>query len=101
MKIVVVLLLGMVIIAAASILFAAPTTNPPPQCMDEKTREKIRQLALGALDQGFHDHVKLLYEQWMKDSHDQPRRAQNGIKNGIAAYLRALDDAQKWSPPIC
>jgi len=80
---------------------AQPTEVFPSICMDEVARENIRAMSIEAVDAAFKGHVQNLFGNWMKDHKGQPARAQNGMRLGIAAYLRAKDDAQKWNPPPC
>lgn len=70
-------------------------------CVDATERELIRANALEGIDHGFDKQVSLLFEIWVKDPHDQPRRAKVGIQNAINAYVRARRDALAWVPPGC
>jgi hypothetical protein len=45
--------------------------------------------------------VQKVFEIWMKDTADQPRRAKVGMHEGIDAYVRSRADALKWNPPRC
>jgi hypothetical protein len=75
---------------------------PPKEiCVDEKSREEIRALTLAAIDAGFIGHVSHLFEVWVRDPAEQPKRAKVGLQAGISAYLRARKDALKWDPPAC
>lgn len=70
-------------------------------CVSAEHSEAIRKLTLEGIDEAFKAHVRLLFDVWMKDHSQQPKRAQVGIANGISAYIRAQADALKWSPPVC
>jgi hypothetical protein len=70
-------------------------------CIDDKTREDIRILTLEAVDTGFRQHIAHLFEVWVRDPAEQPKRAKVGLQSGITAYLRARSDALKWEPPSC
>jgi hypothetical protein len=76
-------------------------TTEPMTCMDDKTREAIRELAIEGLKKAFKDHTQHLFEIWVKDSSDQPRRAKVGMAAGIDAYTRARADMLRWNPPSC
>lgn len=71
--------------------------------MDERTREQLRNMMLGALDQAFHQHIVLLHEVWMKDQGSEAgqKRAATGTSHGISAYMRARNGFRNWNPPIC
>lgn len=63
--------------------------------------ERIRSLAIEAIDQAFKIHIAQLYGIRLHDHTDAPRRAYAGIKNGLHAYHRARADIMAWNPPIC
>lgn len=64
-------------------------------------RERLKGLAIQALDDAFRAQLEHLYEVWMRDSRDQPRRAQTGTSNAIAAWLAARQGVSKFEPPLC
>ena len=70
-------------------------------CVDVKTRDRIRELSLSAIDQALYAHVMNLYDVWLKDPSQQPQRAKVGMANGISAYRRARADALAWNPETC
>jgi hypothetical protein len=70
-------------------------------CMDEVTREQIRSVMLEALDDALKEHVKHVFEIWLKDERGQPERARTGVRQGIRAYLGAKKGALEWAPPLC
>jgi len=70
-------------------------------CMDPTERENIRGLTLQAINDGFSNQIKLLFEVWMKDPNDQPRRAMVGTNNAVNAHIRARKQALAWDPPSC
>jgi hypothetical protein len=94
-------------IAAGLILFAlfgiagSASSEPPVACIDTKTRDRIRELSLNAIDQALHAHVVHLYDIWLKDFSPEPQRAMLGMANGINAYQRARANALAWNPVIC
>jgi hypothetical protein len=76
-------------------------SEPRLQCVDERTREELRALTLQAIDTGLKEHVSHLFEVWVRDPAEQPKRATVGMQNGISAYLRARQNALAWNPPSC
>jgi hypothetical protein len=70
-------------------------------CMDPTEREHLRSLTLHGIDDGFHDQIKHLFETWMKDTSDQPKRAMVGTNNAVNAHVRARANALAWDPPVC
>ena len=82
-------------------LLEARSAPAREECVEEKAREEVRNLALEGIDAGFKNHVELLFEVWVKDPNEQPRRAKVGMQANISAYLRARADALKWNPPSC
>jgi hypothetical protein len=80
-----------------------PKASEPPkeQCIDWKVQEDIRALTLLGIDNGLKLQVQKLFEIWVRDPHEQPKRATAGMRSVINAYLRARQNAEKWDPPIC
>lgn len=70
-------------------------------CMDEQTREQIRGVMIEALDDALKEHVKHVFEIWLRDDRGQPGRARTGVLQGIKAYLGARKNALEWTPPLC
>jgi hypothetical protein len=70
-------------------------------CMDDDTRERIRNIMLKAIDEALQQQVENLFLTWLKDSTGQPARARQGVRNAIEAYLAARKGALKWSPMQC
>jgi hypothetical protein len=70
-------------------------------CMDEPTRERMRAVMLEALDEALKEHVKHVFEIWLKDERGQPDRARTGVRQGIKAWLGAHRGALEWMPPSC
>lgn len=93
---------GVLLIAAVVLPLAAGARSEVREpCMDEKMREKVRAIMLDGIDLALKDHTKHIYEVWMKDAADQPRRAATGMNMGVSAYVRARTTALAWSPPPC
>lgn len=72
-----------------------------PVCLDDQTREQIRGVMVEALDDALKEHVKHVFEVWLKDERGQPERARTGVKQGIKAYIGARKGALDWAPPVC
>lgn len=79
----------------------ASAESQPVICADAVMRDKIRSMMFEALDDALKDHIKHMFEVWMKDDRGQPERARNGIVNGVAAYIRATKGAAAWTPMEC
>jgi hypothetical protein len=85
---------------AAFISVQAAHEKPDP-CMDEETRERIRAIVLEGIDEALRDQIVHVFEMWLKDDTEQPKRAVNGMHNGIRAYMHSRANALKWNPPNC
>ena len=90
-----VLLTGMIAVAVRS------EPIPAEPCMDAESRERVRNLVVESIDAGLKNHVVKVFDIWMKDPSDQPRRAIVGMHEGISAYVRSRANALKWAPPLC
>jgi hypothetical protein len=88
-------------LAAQSSRSVELTQSFPPACGDHELQEHIRALMLAGLESALRDRIQTLYEVWMKDETDQPRRARNGTLQGISAYIRARDAITKWTLEPC
>lgn len=78
---------------------AAP--RPDRFCMDPEMREKVREILLEGIEAALKRHVQRVFNTWMKDPSQQPARAKEGMKHGIAAYVGSRQAAQGWDPPRC
>jgi len=79
----------------------ASAAAEPELCMDEPTRERIRVIMVDALDEALHDHIKTMFEVWMKDERGQPQRAAVGVRQAVRAHQQARKSALEWMPPAC
>ena len=70
-------------------------------CLPPELVDRLKTLGLQALDEAFVEQLKHLYAVWMKDDHDQPRRARVGSKNAIIAYTHGRELMRQFSPPDC
>lgn len=95
--------IGMLVaMALIAIVSAQSQSAPADVCMDAETREKVRVILLDALDSGLKDRTMHVYEVWMKDNYDQPRRAGVGARQAVIAYVDARTFILKqWNPPPC
>jgi hypothetical protein len=72
------------------------------QCVNsDEDRERIRAIAIEAFDRALQEHISHLFDIFLKDQSEQPKRARTGFDIGLNAYLRARSDAQNWNPPLC
>jgi hypothetical protein len=100
-------LLALGIIGGVLVYWFTPAlgqTQPQPLpsfCASTEDRETVRAILQKSVDNGLQDQVTHLFEQWMRDSTDQPRRAVNGSQAAIAAYIRARRFVVGWNPPVC
>jgi len=83
-----------------AVVTSSGTVEPEP-CMSEVDRERTRAIIISGIDEGLKDHVKHMFEVWMKDDSEQPRRAVTGMHIARRAHRRATTQALEWNPPIC
>jgi hypothetical protein len=77
------------------------TAQAPPLCMDDEAREATRKLTLDGLGLALKAHTQKLFEGWVKDHLDQPKRASAGMQEGLHIYDVARTDMLEWNPPKC
>jgi len=71
-------------------------------CVDPTERERVRELALKGIDDGFVSAMQHLFDVWQKDpATEQPKRAQVGTTNAVNAHIRARKLTLAWAPPTC
>jgi hypothetical protein len=90
-----------IVLAYILITITKDVQSEAAYCLDDKTRDELRQLTLESIDISYKAHVSKLFEVWVRDPAEQPKRAKVGLQSGITAYLRARSDALKWEPPSC
>ena len=74
----------------------------PYDCVDPTERERVRELALKGVDDGFVNAMEHLFDVWQKDpATEQPKRAQVGTGNAVNAHIRARKLVLAWAPPTC
>ena len=82
-------------------LLAVPSQEPRPQCMDAEMREHIRAVTLEGYDLALRNHAVSLFAVWLREPHEEPKRASAASQQGIGAYTRAVALARSWQPPLC
>jgi hypothetical protein len=92
--------IGVLLVCSIHMLTAA-TAPEPETCMDDATRDKARALMSEGLDLALKSRTDQLFEIWMKDATDQPKRAITGMNNGVRAYAAARAAVLRWDPPSC
>ena len=76
----------------------SPTFAQTPLPPSPRDDEYIRQLLLDAADEALRDRINGLFEVWMRDPTDQPRRALVGAHQAVNAYrdiVKALE-SKDW-----
>jgi hypothetical protein len=66
----------------------AQSLQPPTLSKYEK---RIVELDRAAIDNAYSNQITHLFQTWMKDDQDQPRRALTGAKQARSAYERTMD----------
>ena len=79
----------------------AAQSQPLLVCFTQQQRDHILEMAQRAIDEGFKNKVTDLFEVWVRDPADQPRRAISGMQTNLSAYHRARNAIRIWDPPIC
>lgn len=62
----------------------------PPQY-----ESRLIELDRQAIEHAYIQQVVFLFQQWMKDDTDQPRRAIRGINHAKDAYIRGLREVER------
>jgi hypothetical protein len=74
----------------------------PYDCVEPTERERVRDIAMKAVDKGLEQAIIHLFDVWQRDPNtDQPKRAQVGTTNAINAHNRARRHVLAWDPPPC
>jgi hypothetical protein len=63
--------------------------------LPSKFDKELIALDKEAIKQAYHDQVVRLFAVWMKDEHDQPRRALVGINQARRAYIESMTALEK------
>jgi hypothetical protein len=73
-----------------------------PLCMpDTQTVEHMRAMFAAGIEISFKQHVAHMFEIWVKDPAEQPRRAIAGMRGATSAYLRSQAWIKTWNPELC
>jgi hypothetical protein len=89
----------MLFIVAA--LGRSATSDIVEPSMSDAERERTRAIIISGIDEGLKEHVKHMFEVWMKDDSEQPKRAVTGMHIGRRAHRHAMAQALGWNPPTC
>jgi len=79
----------------------AAHSQTPPICFTQQQRDHILEMSQRAIDDAFKTKVGDLFEVWVRDPTDQPRRAISGMQTNLSAYHRARNSIRLWDPAIC
>jgi hypothetical protein len=74
---------------------------PPFHCMDEEMEKRVRGIMSAAIDNALREYTEHLFETWVRDTNEQPKRASTGIRIAVGAYVRARSSLDNWHPPRC
>ena len=92
--------LGLLAIGVYRAITAAHSQTHPV-CFTQQQRDHILEMSQRGIDEGFQAKVKDLFDVWIRDPTDQPRRAISGMQTNLSAYHRARNSIRIWDPPIC
>ncbi len=95
-----VLAFGLLALGIFRAVTAAKSQVAPP-CFTAEEQSHVFALTSAAIDTAFQAHVQNLFEVWVKDTTEQPRRATAGMANGLSAYQRAQANSRAWKPETC
>jgi hypothetical protein len=92
---------GAVVLMLAVVAEVHAQDLPTPNCVNPEMAGHVRTTVLDGIDQAMRNRVAALFEGWMRDQTEQPKRAIEGMNLAIGAYIRARNNALKWNPPVC
>jgi hypothetical protein len=93
-----------VVLVAIAVMLTAAADQPPAvkYCvLDQVMEEHLHRMMSDSLDDAFKEHIKHLFDIWVKDQAESPARAINGAALGVNAYVRAQRNLSDWHPPRC
>lgn len=67
-------------------------------CPDPHTGERMKTMALEAIDTAFRDHIQHLFDIWMRNPSEPPVRAARGMEEVAKAYLHSRAAIENWHP---
>ena len=79
----------------------AAQSQGSPVCVFAQEKDRLVILAHEAIDEAYKKKVMDLFEIWVRDPVDQPRRATSGMQIAISAYHRARTNVRVWDPLLC
>jgi hypothetical protein len=91
------------VLAIAALVDAAiskPVPVPRP-CTDAATRDKLKALALEGFEAALKEHVKTIFDVFLRDSSNTTQRAKAGLQNAAAAYIHSRTVVMAWDLPEC
>lgn len=89
------LALAAIIAAAVAGVLATAGQGEVPPFTPSPYDAHIFALDKQALDEAYRDQIKHLFEIWMKDERDQPRRAVIGARAARKAYVGAISEIER------
>lgn len=91
-----------VALIALALLFVRAADSQQTSCIEnEMVLEQVRSVMLAGIDQALKEHAVKMFNVWMKDPTNQPKRAISGMRSAIIAYNGSRAAAQRWNPPLC
>lgn len=88
-------------LAVILILLTHDVQGEAPVCLTEEERERARNIMIDGFDSALKKHTEHIFDIWMKDTGDQPKRAIIGMRTGVSAHARSRKAASAWEPPAC
>jgi hypothetical protein len=79
----------------------AAHSQPAAQCFTAQQKDHVIGLSQAAIDDAFKEQVKSLFDVWVRDTTEQPKRAMTGMANNLSAYHRARANILQWAPAVC
>ena len=79
----------------------AAQSQPAVQCFFATEKDRLIELSHLAIDDAFKHHVEALFDVWVRDPAEQPKRAMSGMAINLSAYHRARANIRQWEPVIC
>ena len=92
---------GVLAMVLGAAVFVGARSEIAEVCMDNEAREQVRAIMLEGLKSGLTEHTKGVFDIWLRDPSDQPKRAIAGMRGGILAYVRSREAVLKFNPPTC
>jgi len=94
----VVLFLAIVAMAYAANTKPMPVSRP---CVDIATKDRIKTVMIDGFEIALKEHVKTIFDVFLRDHADTTQRAANGLQVATAAYVHSRAVVMAWDPPEC